>query len=137
MVIAEVAVTLDGRLNRQPRSGPRVTHHAVVRYIERVEPSATGYQAEVEIDLIVHRGHVRSTPRHWMRRVRQTPGLRYIYWAELPDVCALVRDDAVVTIITRRLCRQTWYPLTPGEVVEPIYCGSADEARTFEYDVAA
>ena len=126
---------IDG--GRQPRCLPRVTHHAVDRYIDRVEPSATRFQAATAITRIVGRGQVRSTPRHWMRGlVRQTPGLRFIYLAEQPGVCALVIDGAVVTIITRRLCRRSWFPIIPGDVVEPIYC-STDGPATFEYEEAA
>jgi hypothetical protein len=122
---------------QHPRCLPRVTHHAVERYIDRVEPSATRHQAASAIARIVGRGQVRSNPRHWMRGlVRQTPGLRFIYLAEQPGVCALVIDGAVVTIITRRLCRRSCFPVIPGDVVEPIYC-SADGPATFEYEEAA
>lgn len=127
-----------GASSRRARRRPSVTRHAVDRYIERVEPAATRYQARAAIAQIVHRGHASPTPRHWMRgRVRWTPGLRFIYLADRPGVCALVRDGAVVTIITRRLYRRPWYPLIPGAVVEPIYCGSTDEERPFDYKVAA
>ena len=126
---------IDG--GRQPRCLPRVTHHAVDRYIERVEPSATRYQAAAAIARIVGWGQVRSTPRHWMRGlVRQTPGLWFIYLAEQPGVCALVIGGAVITIITRRLCHHAWFPATPDDVVEPNYC-STDGPAGFEYPEAA
>jgi hypothetical protein len=54
---------------------------------------------------MVSLGRVRSTPRHWMRDIKQTPGLRYLYWAELPGVCGLVLDGALLTLITRELCK--------------------------------
>ena len=38
-------------------------------------------------------------------RVRITGGLRFVYWSERSDVCALVIDGAVVTVLTRALCR--------------------------------
>jgi hypothetical protein len=138
LVMELVALTPQGiDSGRQPRCLPQVTHHAVDRYIDRVDPSATRHQAAAAIARIIGRGRVRSTPRHWMRGlVRQTPGLRFVYLAELPGVCALVIDGAVVTIITRRLCRRSWYPIIPGDVVEPIYCAT-DEATLFEYEEAA
>jgi hypothetical protein len=102
---------------------PRVTHHAVDRYLERVDPAATRRQAAEAIRRIVGLGNARSTPRHWMRDlVRHTPGLRFVYLAEQPGVCALVVDGAVVTILTRQLCRRrSWYPAIVGDVVEPIH----------------
>jgi hypothetical protein len=86
----------------------RITQHAIERYISRVEPSASPDRARACVEQIVIRGQVRSTPRHWMRhQVRITPGLRFVYWAEQPYVCALVLDGAVVTIVHRSLyCRR-------------------------------
>jgi hypothetical protein len=40
-----------------------------------------------------------------MRNVKKTPGLRFIYWAELPGVCGLVLDGALITLVTRELFR--------------------------------
>lgn len=115
----------------------RVTGHAVDRYIDRVDRTASRRQAAEAISQIVGRGHVRSTPRHWMRgMVHQTPGLRFIYLAAQPDVCALVIDGAVVTIITKRLCRHSQFPVIPGDVVKPIYC-STEQSATLGYGQAA
>jgi hypothetical protein len=33
------------------------------------------------------------------------PGVRFVYWSGRPDVCAIVRGDVVVTVVTRSLCR--------------------------------
>lgn len=116
---------------------PRLTAHAVARYIDRVDRTASRRQAAEAISQIIQRGRARSTPRHWMRGlVRPTPGLRFIYLAEQPGVCALVIDGAVVTIITRRLCRRFRFPIVPGDVVELIRCSTAGTA-TFEYEEAA
>jgi hypothetical protein len=115
-----------------------VAQHAIDRYIDRVEPRATRRQAADAISRIVAGGQVRSTPRHWMRRhVRYTPGLRFIYLSEQPDVCALVIDGAVITIITRRLCRRPWLPLLPGDVVEPVFAATSRMSGTVRFEAAA
>jgi hypothetical protein len=49
-------------------------------------------------------GKRRPTPRHWTT-VQPEPGLTFIYWAELPYICAIVKNGVVVTILTRRLCK--------------------------------
>jgi len=86
---------------------PRITEHAVERYISRVDTSAPFEEARSSVARIITGGRVRSTPRHWMRsHVRTTPGLRYVYCCEQPDVCALVLGGAVVTILTHDLCRR-------------------------------
>jgi hypothetical protein len=47
-----------------------------------------------------------------------------VYWAEQADVCLLVLDGAVITIITRELCRRRRLALIPGGIAEPIYAGA-------------
>jgi hypothetical protein len=107
---------------------PWITQHAVDRYLSRVDSSVSPYEARECIRRILAFGRVRSTPRHWMRaRVQLTPGLRFVYWHEQPDVCALVLDGAVVTILTRALCRPLRFVGVPGGQAEPIY--AADTAR--------
>jgi hypothetical protein len=90
--------------SKGPRSQPRLTGHAVARYLERVEPECSQLTARQRLELIVQHGCSRSTPRHWMRgRVRPAPGLRFLYCAEHPDVCALLIGDAVVTVVSRSM----------------------------------
>lgn len=85
---------------------PRITEHAIQRYITRVDGSASKEEARSRVEWIITRGRIRSTPRHWMRSSsRTTPGLRYVYCWQQPDVCALVLDGAVVTVLTHELCR--------------------------------
>jgi hypothetical protein len=96
----------------------RLTQHAIDRYRQRVDPTATPAQARLVLGRLVCLGRVRSTPRHWMRHVHKTPGLLYVYWAELPGVCALVLDGSLITLITRELCRSQRHlhvvPALPG-----------------------
>lgn len=88
-----------------PVSNILVTQHAIDRYIQRVEPSASRDDAHDRVARIVTLGQARPTPRHWMReRVRLTPGIRFVYWWQQPQVCALVLNGAVITILTRALC---------------------------------
>lgn len=85
--------------------------HAVSRYQTRAEPHVSMSEARLRLGRFVGLGHHRSTPRHWMRRdVRPTPGLSFVYWAAMPDVCALVRDGVVVTVVTRALCQPVSRP---------------------------
>ncbi len=102
----------------------RITQHAIERYISRVEPSASPNRARACVERIVIRGQVRSTPRHWMRhRVRITPGLRFVYWAEHPYVCALVLEGAVVTIVHRSL-----YCRPPGCEISELFGSASGES---------
>jgi hypothetical protein len=83
-----------------------LSNHAVARYRERVAPSASMLEARLALARFVALGRVRATPRHWMREdVDPTPGIRFVYWSGRPDVCAIVRDNVVVTVVTRLLCR--------------------------------
>jgi hypothetical protein len=84
----------------------RITDHVVQRYCQRVDPRATAAEARLVLGRMVSLGRVRSTPRHWMRNVNKTPGLVFLYWAELPGVCGLVLNGALVTLVTRELCQR-------------------------------
>jgi hypothetical protein len=83
----------------------RITQHVLDIYRHQVDPKASPEEARLMLGRLVRLGRVRSTPRRWMRRVKQTPGLRFIYWAELPGVCGLIFDGALMTVITRELCK--------------------------------
>lgn len=80
--------------------------HAVTRYRDRVDPTASSSEARLGLNRFVMLGRARETPRHWMRNdVEAGPGVRFVYWSGRPDVCAIVRGDVVVTVVTRALCR--------------------------------
>ena len=80
--------------------------HAVARYRERVDPGVSPLEARLALGRLVALGRAGATPRHWMRAdVQPGPGVRFIYWASRPDVCAVARDGVVVTVLTRALCR--------------------------------
>lgn len=80
-----------------------VTHHAVQRYQQRVEPVGTEV-ARRKLVAAVSRTRARPTPR-WWTPVRAAPGRSFVYPVEMPGVCLLIRDGAVVTVFLRSQCR--------------------------------
>jgi hypothetical protein len=83
-----------------------VSHHAIQRYRERVDRSASRREAELALGQIVARGRTRPLPRHWLRgHVAPAPGLLFLTWSQRPDVCLLVRCGGVVTVVTRAMCK--------------------------------
>src|SRR5262245_45650007 len=84
----------------------RISAHAVERYIQRVQtlqPPA----AITAMHRFLRTGRVRPTPRHWTRAIVQpSPGLKFVYSALAPGVCFLVREETVVTVVTRDLARR-------------------------------
>jgi hypothetical protein len=82
-----------------------VSAHAVIRFSERVDPSASVREAFGAVDEIACRGRVCPRPRHWMCDVRCEPGTVFVYWQEWPGVALVVRDDCVLTVLTRDLTR--------------------------------
>jgi hypothetical protein len=86
----------------------QITTHAVCRYRERVDRRISLLEARLRLQRLVSLGRVRATPRHWTREsVKVSAGLRFVYWSGEPHVCALVRDRAVVTVLTRTLCKSS------------------------------
>jgi hypothetical protein len=83
------------------RGAEHVSRHAVDRYRERVDRSVSTSTARRAIRQILRAGRWRPTPRKWMRHVRKTPGLRFVYWHERPHICLLVLEGTVVTVLTR------------------------------------
>lgn len=110
---------------------PRISAHAVDRYIERVKPSASRDEARWCIAWTMAHGQIRSTPRHWMRtRAWLTPGLRFVYWAGQADVCLLVLEGVVITVTTRALCRRGRVDLVEEGIWEPVYMRAGSLGRS-------
>jgi hypothetical protein len=83
-----------------------ISQHAVLRWQERVERDASWTAARLALGQFVSRGRIRPTPRHWTD-VDPSPGLRFLYCAERPNVCALVMGGTVITVLTRELSKKT------------------------------
>lgn len=86
------------------------TRHAIERFQQRVAPVTTA-EAARRIRAAAAGAKARPTPR-WWTPVAPAPGLRFLYPADLPGVCLLTRDGAVITIFERSECR-SWNEATP------------------------
>lgn len=86
--------------------GVRISAHAITRWTQRVQPTASPLEARLALAQLVSMGRIRSTPRHWTD-ARPARGLTFIYWSQRPSVCALAVDGVVVTVLTRQLCAAT------------------------------
>ncbi len=86
--------------------GLRISGHAVRRWIERVDSTASPLEARLALAQHVSMGRTRAMPRHWTN-ARPAPGLTFVYWSQRPSVCALAIDGVVVTVLTRALCAAT------------------------------
>ena len=80
------------------------TRHAVRRFQERVAPVSAA-EAFRRLEELGRHSKVRATPR-WWTDVAPQPGLLFGYPAELPGVCLLIKDDAIITVYERSHCRQ-------------------------------
>ena len=82
-----------------------ITGHAIERCQQRVASALTRDEVIELLCTMVSAGRTRTTPRKWTKRsVSPAPGLRFLYWAELPDVCGLVVGRTLVTVLTRDSC---------------------------------
>ena len=88
-----------------------ITDHAVQRYRERVE-RVPRWLALRRIRAMIRTASWASRPRSWMTVVLH-PGTVYGYGAARPDVCLLVRDAAVVTVLSRRFLAAGGAPTEP------------------------
>ena len=83
-----------------------ITRHAIDRYRERVDPSSVSPEAILAIGRILSSARTRSCPRRWCRMVGTRPGSRYLFSAEFPGICLVVRGGTVVTVFSRRVCAE-------------------------------
>ena len=84
-----------------------VTEHSVKRCQQRIAPSLTCNKTRALLQAMVSKGRSRATPRRWTKgNVLPTPGLRSVYWSGLPDVCGLVVNHTLVTVVTRLIGRR-------------------------------
>ena len=101
----ELAGTTRGTSGRRCEPRPRwISRHAVDRWSERVGVGL-GARAGAELQRFLATGRRRPRPRHWTR-AEAGPGTVFVYSAERPDVCVVVREGVAVTVLTRALCRR-------------------------------
>lgn len=93
-------------MGSNPTGALRISGHAVRRWIERVDSTASPLEARLALAQHISMGRIRATPRHWTN-ARPAPGLTFVYWSQRPSVCALAIDGVVVTVLTRALCAAT------------------------------
>jgi hypothetical protein len=91
---------------------PFVTAHAIERYQDRVDSCVSRREALRAIREILAGANRRSRPRHWTK-VDARPGCRYLYSADHPDICLVLRGGAVVTVFSRASC-SAWCPSPDG-----------------------
>lgn len=81
----------------------RISNHAIDRYRDRVDLKSDRRAAFAAVGAILAAGTVRTTPRWWTTS-RLEPGTRLVYSAVNSDVCLILKNDTVVTLVTRALC---------------------------------
>lgn len=84
----------------------RITQHAIKRFIERVDRSATPADASRRIAQMAASGRVRPKPRSWTN-CKPGPGTVFIYSVADPDACLVATRDAILTVVSRDLCAVT------------------------------
>ena len=91
-----------------------VTCHAIDRFLDRVDRTATRADAANAIRHIGSSARICSRPRKWCRLagVRPQPSSQYLYSAIYPGICLVVRGNAVVTVFSKDACA-SWQRLTP------------------------
>lgn len=91
-----------------------VTCHAINRFRDRVDRTATRTEAVNAVRRIGGSARICSRPRKWCRLAGVTPqpGSRYLYSAVYPGICLVVRGNAVVTVFSKDACA-SWRRPTP------------------------
>src|SRR4051812_36888967 len=79
------------------------TRHAIQRYQERVAPVSAA-EAARRIRAHAATATVLRRPRPWTP-ASASPGMTFLYPRDLPGVCFLVRDGAILTIFERSIAR--------------------------------
>ena len=114
-------------------SAPHISRHAIERYQQRVDPSASYLEAQLALTRFVTLGRHRPVPRWWMRgHVRTDPGVRFCYLSASPHLCAVLVEGVVVTVLTKSMfaaSRRVSDHIRPAERVHRQPVNAADRAR--------
>ena len=79
------------------------TRHAILRWIDRVNPGSDFDHAIKDLLAFLDTGTVRSRPRHWTKVPPGAVGALYVYNSALPRVCVVIRNSVTRTVLTRDL----------------------------------
>ena len=97
------AASSGGVGDMRPLPSKRLSRHALERWSERVGCEPTALPAS-DLNRFLLTGRRRPRPRHWTRTYAE-PGTVFVYSADRPGVCVVVRDGIAVTVLTRGLFR--------------------------------
>jgi len=93
-----------------------LTRHAVQRFVERVRPAASWYEARAELAGLAVSARA-SQPRRWLRRARPAPpGTIYLYPRGMPGVALIARAGVIVTVMSKACCRSWQPPVAQDEI---------------------
>lgn len=83
-----------------------VTRHAIERFRNRVDHSATTTDAVNTVQRIAGSARACARPRKWCRLagVGTHRESQYLYSAIYPGICLVVRGNAVVTVFSKAVC---------------------------------
>lgn len=99
----------DTRTPVATRSGRSVWYnpHAVERFHERAMPDAPLTAAEAAFRTFLASGTISARPPHWLRySSSRNHDQRYLACPELPDCCAIIVHNIVLTVLTRGLVNE-------------------------------
>ncbi len=92
-------------------AGNVTTAHAIHAWNKRVDPDLDFGQCATRLRAFVSVAKPQKRPRRWTvdaggRLAAAHPAIVWLYSADFPGVCGVVRNNTVATIVTRDLCRQ-------------------------------
>jgi hypothetical protein len=82
-----------------------VSTHAIDRFIQRVDPTASRPEAALNIRQMLDDAKARATPRKWTG-ITARPGSRYLYSPTHPGICLVERGGRIRTVFARETSRQ-------------------------------
>jgi hypothetical protein len=83
----------------------RLSIHSIQRYQQRVAPGTSSHAAARRLTELAADATCRPRPRHWTP-APPWPGTTFLYPHARPDLCLIVREDVVVTVVDRASAKQ-------------------------------